>query len=88
MGLTEGSNTKLSATVEVYFTDVGRVHASGGATGERSAYEPLASPPNAVDATLRPKVFGVRELAGQGADHPDLDLHAAKQVQRERSREG
>ncbi|MDE0052832.1 MAG: hypothetical protein OXT64_01050, partial [Gammaproteobacteria bacterium] len=83
-----GTNTKLTAAVETYFADLGRVHASGGATGERSSYGPLASLLNAVGATLKPKVFCVGELADQGAGHPDFGIYAAKQVQRGQPREG
>ena len=83
-----GTNAKLSAAVETYFTDLGRVRASGGATGERSSYGPLANLMNAVGAALKPKVFCVGELANQGAGHPDFGLYAAKQVQRGRPREG
>ena len=83
-----GTNAKLSAAVEAYFTDLGRVRASGGATGERSSYGPLANLLNAVGAALKPKVFCVGELADQGAGHPDFGLYAAKQVQRGRPREG
>ena len=83
-----GKNTKLTAAVETYFADLGRVRASGGATGERSSYGPLANLLNAVGATLRPKVFCVGELADQGAGHPDFGLYAAKQVQKGRPREG
>lgn len=82
-----GTNAKLSAAVEAYFTGLGRVRASGGATGERSSYGPLANLINAVGATLKPKVFCVGELADQGAGHPDFGLYAAKQVQRGRPRE-
>ncbi|MCY4229705.1 MAG: N-6 DNA methylase [Alphaproteobacteria bacterium] len=83
-----GTNAKLSAAVEAYFTDLGRVRASGGATGERSSYGPLAGLLNAVGAALKPKVFCVGELADQGAGHPDFGLYAAKQVQRGQPREG
>ena len=58
-----GTNVKLTTTVEAYFTDLGRVRASGGATGERSSYGPLENLLNAVGASLRPKVFCVGELA-------------------------
>ena len=78
----------LTAAVETYFADLGRVRASGGATGERSSYGPLANLFNAIGATLTPKVFCVGELAEQGAGHPDFGLYAAKQVQRGRPREG
>ena len=83
-----GTNTKLTAAVEAYFSDLGRVRASGGATGERSSYGPVANLLNTIGATLRPKVFCVGELADQGAGHPDFGLYAAKQVQRGRPREG
>ena len=83
-----GPNKELIATVEAYFADLGRVRASGGATGERSSYGPLANLLNAVGTTLKPKVFCVGELADQGAGHPDFGLYAAKQVQRGRPREG
>ena len=66
----------------------GGVSASGGATGERSSYGPLANLLNAVGATLKPKVFCVGELADQGAGHPDFGLYSAKQVQKGQPREG
>ena len=58
-----GTPPKLTAAVEAYFTDLRRIRASGGATGERSIYGPLANLLTAVGATLRPKVFCVQELA-------------------------
>ena len=82
------TSARLSAAVEAYFTDLARVRASGGATGERSSYGPLANLLNAVGAALGPKVFCVGELADQGAGHPDFGLYAARQVQRGRPREG
>ena len=81
------TTTALTAAGETYFADLGRVRASGGATGERSSYGPLANLLNAVGATLAPKVFCVGELADQGAGHPDFGLYAAKQVQQGRPRE-
>ena len=63
---------RLTAAVETYLTDLRRVRASGGATGERSSHGPLANLLNAVGATLKPKVFCVGELADQGAGHPDF----------------
>ena len=83
-----GTNTKLVAAVESYFADLARVRASGGATGERSSYGPLANLLNAVGAALKPKVFCVGELADQGAGHPDFGLYSARQVQRGRPHEG
>ena len=76
----------VAAAVEAYFADLGRVRASGGGTGERSSYGPLAHLLDAVGATLKPKVFCVGELADQGAGHPDFGLYTAKQVQRRRGR--
>ncbi len=81
-------NAKLTAAVETYLADLRRVSASGGATGERSSYGPLANLLNAVGATLKPKVFCVGELADQGAGHPDFGLYAAKQIQKGKPREG
>ena len=82
------TGARLTAAVQEYLDDLRRVRASGGATGERSYYPPLASLLNAVGGTLKPKVFCVGELAQQGAGHPDFGLYAAKQVQRGRPREG
>ena len=83
-----GLNKKLVAAVEEYFANLGRVRASGGATGERSYYPPLEGLLRAVGATLKPKVFCVQELADQGAGHPDFALYTAKQVQKGRPRPG
>ena len=82
------TNTKLTTAVEAYFADLRRVRASGGATGERSSYGPLANLLNAIGTTLKPKVFCVGELADQGVGHPDFGLYATKQVQKGRPREG
>ena len=82
------TNTKLTVAVEDYFAGLRRVRASGSATGERSAYGPLANLLNAVGSTLKPKVFCVGELADLGAGHPDFGLFTAKQVQKGRPREG
>ena len=38
-----GPNKKLISAVEAYFTDMGRVHASGGGTRERSSHRLLHS---------------------------------------------
>ena len=83
-----GPSAKLTTAVEQYLADLRRIHASGGATVERSSYGPLANLLNAVGATLKPKVFCVAELADQGAGHPDFGLYSARQVQRGRVREG
>ncbi len=80
--------TQFETAVEHYFADLGRVRASGGATGERSTYGPLANLLNAIGGTLRPKVFCVGELADQGAGHPDFGLYAARQGQRGQPRQG
>ena len=83
-----GTTPKLTAAVEAYFTDLRRIRASGGATGERSIYGPLANLLTSVGATLRPKVFCVQELADQGAGHPDFGLYTAGQVQKGMPRKG
>ena len=82
------ANVKLTTAVENYLTDLRRIHASGGATGERSYYGPLENLLNAVGSTLKPKVFCVGELADQGAGHPDFGLYAAKQVQKGQPKAG
>ena len=78
----KGTNTKLVRAVAAYFTDLGLVRASGGATEEQSNYVPLANLLNAVGLTLKPKVFCVNELADQGAGHPDFGLYVTKQVKK------
>ena len=83
-----GTNSRLTAAVEAYFADLGKVRASGGSTGELSSYGPLGNLLNAVGATLKPKVFCVSALANQGAGHPDFGLYAAKQAQKGKLREG
>ena len=82
------SNTKLTTAVETYLTDLRRIQASGGATGELSYYGPLEKLLNDVGATLKPKTFCVAQLADQGAGHPDFGLYTAKQLQRNQPREG
>ena len=82
------NSTKLTSTVEKYLTDLRRIRASGGGTGERSYYSPLTNLLNTIGSMLKPKVFCVGELAEQGAGHPDLGLYAARQVQRGRLRKG
>ena len=82
------TNTKLTTAVENYLNDLQRIRASGGATGERSSYGPLATLLNAIGATLKPKMFCVGELADQGAGHPDFGLYAAKQVQKGQPKQG
>ena len=74
--------------MEDYFSDLRRVRASGGATGERSYYPALTNLLNAVGGALRPKVFCVSEMAQQGAGHPDIGLYAAKQVQKGQPKQG
>ena len=73
---------KFPSVVDDYLGDLRRIRVSGGATGERSGYGPLANLLNEIGGGLRAKVFCVGELADQGAGHPDMGLYAAKQVQR------
>ena len=73
---------KLPSIVEDYLGDPRRIRVSGGATGERSGFGPLANLLNEIGGGLKPKVFCVDELADQGAGHPDFGLYAAKQVRR------
>ena len=73
---------QLTSAAEAYFDALRQVRASGGATGERSAYPALSNLLNAIGGALKPKVFCIVEMADQGAGHPDIGLYAAKQVQR------
>ena len=82
------NTTRLTSIVEEYLAELRRLRASGGATGERSTYTPLANLLQSVGSTLRPKVYCVVELTDQGAGHPDLGLYAARQVQRGSPRKG
>ena len=86
--MTTARKKRLLQAVEDYLSGLRRIRGSGGATGERSSYGPLAELLNAVGATLKPKVFCVGELADQGAGHPDFGLYTARQVQRGKPREG
>ena len=83
-----GTNKKLANAVEEYLTDLRRIRASGGATGERSSYPALAKLLDAVGRTLKPKVFCVADMADQGAGHPDFGLYSQRQIQRGVPRKG
>ena len=82
------TNTKLTTSVENYFTDLRQIRASGGSTPELSYYPPLTNLLNAVGSTLKPKVFCVSAMAQQGADHPDFGLYSASQIQKGKPRQG
>ena len=83
-----GPTKKLIVAVEAYFTDFGRVRASGGGTEERSCYPAVEGLLRTVGRTLKPKVFCVLEAADQGVGHPDVALYTANQIQRGRPRSG
>ena len=80
--------TRFTQAVEAYFAGLQMIRASGGATGERSLYAPLANLLNAVGSSLRPKVFCVQELADQGVGHPDFGLYTTQQVQKGKPKSG
>ncbi len=61
------SDNRLKAAVEDYFSELRRIRATGGGTGELSYYPALNNLLNAIGGSLRPKVFCVSELAQQGA---------------------
>ena len=82
------TSAKPVAAVEAYFADLGRIRATGGATGELSYHPALGNLLNAVGSALKPKVFCVGELADQGAGRPDFGLYVAKQIQKGHPREG
>ena len=79
---------KLTAAVEEYLSELRRIRATGGGTGELSYYPALNNLLNAVGGTLRPRVYCVSQLAQQGAGHPDFGLYAARQVQGGKPRQG
>ena len=79
---------KLTAAVETYFTDLRRVRASGGGTGELSYYPALDNLLRTVGGSLKPKVWPVINLTDQGAGHPDFGLYAARQMQKGLPRKG
>ncbi|MCY3748342.1 MAG: hypothetical protein OXG64_03510 [Chloroflexi bacterium] len=54
---------KFPRVVEDYLANLRKIRASGGATGERSGYGPLANLLNEIGGGLRPKVLCVGELA-------------------------
>ena len=81
-----GRNVK--AAVEEYLTELRRIRATGGGTGELSYYLPLGNLLNAVGGSLRPKVYCVSQLAQQGAGHPDFGLYAARQVSKGQPKQG
>ena len=82
------TTAKLTTAVEEYLSNLRKIRASGGATGERSYYPALTNLLNAVGGALKPQVYCVSELAQQGAGHPDLGLYAGKQVQKGKPRSG
>ena len=82
------SNNRLTAAVEAYFKELGRVRATGGGTGELSYYPALDALLLAIGGSLKPKVYPVNNLANRGAGHPDFGLYAAKQLQKGRPRQG
>ncbi len=82
------NNNKLVSAVEDYFDDLRKIKASGGGTAETSYYPPLTNLLNAVGGSLKPRVFCVSQLTQQGADHPDFDLFAAKQVSKGHPKQG
>ena len=78
----------LKAAVEEYLTELRRIRATGGGTGELSYYPPLSNLLNAVGGSLRPRVYCVSQLAQQGAGHPDFGLYAARQVSKGQPKQG
>ncbi|MYJ95892.1 MAG: N-6 DNA methylase [Proteobacteria bacterium] len=79
---------KLTAAVETYFSDLCRVRAFGGGTGELSYYPALDNLLKTVGGSLKPKVWPVINLTDQGAGHPDFGLYAARQMQKGLPRKG
>ena len=57
--------TRLTTAVENYLTDLKRVRASGGGTGERSSYGPLANL-HIANAPMRSQIERVCRQSGYG----------------------
>ena len=79
---------KLIAAVELYFAALREIHATGGATGERSLYPPLSDLLNTIGDALKPKVHCVSDMANQGAGHPDFGLYVKRGSSSSRSTAG
>lgn len=70
----------MTAPVEVYFTALAEIRATGGGVKETSFYPPLVNLLNAVGALLKPRVLAVSQLKNTGAGSPDIGLFAAHQI--------
>ena len=82
------SANKLKVAMEDYFTELRRIRATGGGTGELSYYPPLSNLLNAVGGAFRPKVHCVSHLAQQVAGHPDFGIYASKQMSKGQPKQG
>ena len=75
------NSSRLNSIVEDYLRDLRRVRGSGGTTAGRSTHGAFDRSFNSIVGRLRPQLFCVHELDGQGAGHPDFGLYSATQIQ-------
>ena len=85
-----GTKSQLESAAEAFFAELRRVCASGGATGERSAYGPLMGLLDVVGATLKPRVFCASAKSPTGAQAIPISASTRrmKQAQRGKPRPG
>ncbi|MCY3731210.1 MAG: N-6 DNA methylase, partial [Rhodospirillaceae bacterium] len=79
---------KLTAAVEMYFSDLRQTRSTGAGTEELSYYPALANLLRSAGASLKPRVWPVGNLTDLGAGHPDFGLYAARQMQKGMPRKG
>ena len=68
--------------LEEYFSRMGDIHGTGGATKETSYYSALENLLNLFGAELSPKVICNGQLRNDGAGNPDFGLYTKIQVQK------
>ncbi|MHB1323948.1 MAG: hypothetical protein ACYCXZ_06355 [Coriobacteriia bacterium] len=66
--------------VEVYFTTLRDIHASGAGVAETSYYPALSTLLTAIGANLKPKVTAIINLRNTGGGIPDGGLFTAPQL--------
>ncbi|MFH1057790.1 MAG: type ISP restriction/modification enzyme [Pseudomonadota bacterium] len=67
--------------VETFFSELHRIHATGGGTSETSYYPPMANLLNELGKKLSPKVHCLSQLANTGAGSPDYGIFTQDQIQ-------
>ena len=76
------ATSKLTQTVERYFSELRDLRSLGGATAELSTYPALGRLFNEIGDTLKPKVVSVQQPADTGGGHPDFGLYVKRGKQK------